>query len=265
MPNDPERIVFGARDITDTVYTEFDRRKELEQALKIAHEAKQAKNDFLFRMSHELHTPLNVILGFLDLAGKYQGDTRRQEEYLGHMKKSGKRLLELTDEMLEAAASNGDEEKAFIIREGRKNEERAILEQISLVGRRILIAEDNELNAEITMEILGDEDILCEHAQDGAMCLRMVEDHDAGYYDLILMDIQMPIMNGYEATMAIRALPDPDKARIPVLALSANYLPSDRENATNAGMNDFVAKPIDVTELLEKLKKAIIGEAGPVS
>ena len=265
MPNDPERIVFGARDITDTVYTEFAHRRKLEQALNDAQEANQARNDFLFRMSHELHTPLNVMLGFLDLAGKYSGDTRRQEEYLGHIKKSGRRLLELSDEMLEAALSSGDKEKAFIIRETQKNEEKAILEKISLVGRRILIAEDNELNAEITMEILDDEDILCEHAEDGAKCLQMIEEHDADYYDLILMDIQMPVMNGYEATRAIRALPDTDKAKIPILALSANYLPSDRKNAKDAGMNGFVAKPIDVTELLEKLKRTIVGESEPVS
>ena len=88
----------------------------------------------------------------------------------------------------------------------------------------------------------------------------MVENHDADYYDLILMDIQMPIMNGYEATKAIRALPDACKARIPILALSANYLPSDRKNAMDAGMNGFVAKPIDVAELLEKIKKATSDE-----
>ena len=129
----------------------------------------------------------------------------------------------------------------------------------------ILIAEDNELNAEITMEILADADILCEHAQDGAKCLQMIEEHDADYYDLILMDIQMPIMNGYEATRAIRALPDTGRANIPVLALSANYLPSDRKNARDAGMNGFVAKPIDVTELLEKLKRAIVGASKPAS
>ena len=257
VPNDPERIVFGARNITDTVYTEFARRRELEQALNDAQEANQARNDFLFRMSHELHTPLNVMLGFLDLAGKYPGDIRRQEEYLDHIKKSGKRLLELSDEMLEAALSSGDKEKAFIIRETQKNEEKAALEKISLVGRRILIAEDNELNAEITMEILDDEDILCEHAKDGAECLQMIKEHDADYYDLILMDIQMPTMNGYEATRAIRALPNTDKAKIPILALSANYLPSDRKNARDAGMNGFVTKPIDITELLEKLKRAI--------
>ena len=257
VTNDPERIVFGARDITENVYTEFERRKELEQALNDAQEANQARSEFLFRMSHELHTPLNVILGFLDLAEKYPGDIRRQEEYLGHIRRSGKRLLELTDEMLDAAVSEGDKEKAFILREGQKKEEKAVLEQISLVGRRILLAEDNELNAEITMELLADEDILCEHAEDGAVCLQMLEDHDADHYDLILMDIQMPNLNGYEAARAIRALPDADKARIPILALSANYLPSDRTNALDAGMDDLVAKPIDVAELLKKLRKAL--------
>ena len=175
VTNDPEHIVFGARDITDTVYTEFDRRRELEQALNDAKEANQARSDFLFRMSHELHIPLNVILGFTELAGKYPGDIQRQEEYFGHIKKSGKRLLELTDEMLEAALSSGDKEKAFVIREGLKNEEKTVLEQISLVGRRILIAEDNVLNAEITMEILSEEDILCEHAEDGPYACRWLK------------------------------------------------------------------------------------------
>ena len=145
----------------------------------------------------------------------------------------------------------------YSLREGQKKEEKAVLEQISLVGRRILLAEDNELNAEITMELLADEDILCEHAEDGAVCLQMLQDHDADHYDLILMDIQMPNLNGYEAARAIRALPDADKARIPILALSANYLPSDRTNALDAGMDDLVAKPIDVAELLKKLRKAL--------
>lgn len=119
-----------------------------------------------------------------------------------------------------------------------------------LKGRRILLAEDNELNAEIAMELLGEEGLLIEHAEDGEKCCAMLAQAPEGYYDLVLMDIQMPVMNGYEAAAKIRAMADAKKAGIPIIAMTANAFAEDRQAALDAGMNAHVAKPIDMTVLM---------------
>ena len=118
-----------------------------------------------------------------------------------------------------------------------------------LKGRRVLLAEDNELNAEIAMELLGEEGLLIEHAEDGEKCCTMLAQAPAGYYDLVLMDIQMPVMNGYEAAAKIRGMADAKKAGIPIIAMTANAFAEDRQAALDAGMNAHVAKPIDMTVL----------------
>lgn len=119
-----------------------------------------------------------------------------------------------------------------------------------LKGRRILLAEDNELNAEIAMELLGEEGLLIEHAEDGEKCCEMLAQAPEGYYDLVLMDIQMPVMNGYEAAAKIRGMADAKKAGIPIIAMTANAFAEDRQTALDAGMNAHVAKPIDMTVLM---------------
>ena len=126
-------------------------------------------------------------------------------------------------------------------------------------GKRILIAEDNDLNAEIATAILEEQGIEAERAEDGIICVNMVEKADADYYDLVLMDIQMPNMDGYKATQLIRQLPDKKKSRIPIIAMTANAFEEDRRNAIAAGMNGHMAKPIHVDKLLLILKK-IIGQ-----
>ena len=122
-------------------------------------------------------------------------------------------------------------------------------------GKRILLAEDNELNAEIAMTILEEAGFIVEHAADGIICVDMMEKADAGYYDLILMDIQMPNMDGYKATRTIRKLSDPKKAGITIVAMTANAFEEDKKNAYEAGMNDHLAKPIQLEKLYEMLVK----------
>ena len=118
-----------------------------------------------------------------------------------------------------------------------------------LEGRNILLAEDNDLNAEITEAILERAGIKTERVEDGIQCVNMIEKMPAGTYDMILMDIQMPKMNGYKATQAIRRLPDKDKAYIPIIAMTANAFAEDRKKAFDAGMNGHIAKPIDIEKL----------------
>ena len=123
-------------------------------------------------------------------------------------------------------------------------------------GKRILLAEDNALNAEIAVAILEDAGFAVEHAEDGIICVDMLEKAPPGYYDLILMDIQMPNMDGYKATQTIRTLPDREKAEIPIIAMTANAFEEDRRNAFQAGMNGHIAKPIRVDDLLSALAKS---------
>lgn len=122
-------------------------------------------------------------------------------------------------------------------------------------GKRILIAEDNDLNAEIAAELLTEMGLEVERAQDGDICVSMMEQAEGGYYDLILMDIQMPNVSGYQAAEAIRKMADPSKAGIPIIAMTANAFAEDKKNAYSAGMNAHLAKPVDIPKLMETLTK----------
>ena len=126
--------------------------------------------------------------------------------------------------------------------------------EVELEGKRVLLVEDNELNREIAEEILEDVGIIVEEAVDGEEAVEIIRNSDPGYFDLILMDIQMPKMNGYEATEAIRNLPETALSEIPILAMTANAFEEDKQNALKAGMNGHLAKPIDI----EKLMKAMV-------
>ncbi|MDO4496927.1 MAG: ATP-binding protein [Bacteroidales bacterium] len=126
-------------------------------------------------------------------------------------------------------------------------------EVLNFSGKRILLAEDNALNAEIAIEVLTNAGFLVDHAEDGVQCVQKYNMAPAGYYDIILMDVQMPIMNGYKATHAIRHLNDAAKTSIPILALTANAFAENKREALEAGMNGHLAKPINVPELLSTL------------
>ena len=126
-----------------------------------------------------------------------------------------------------------------------------------LEGRNILLAEDNDLNAEIAEAILERAGLKTERVEDGIQCVNMIEKMPAGTYDMILMDIQMPKMNGYKATQAIRRLPDKDKACIPIIAMTANAFEEDKRDAIAAGMNGHIAKPIQLDKLLSMLAEVI--------
>ena len=126
-----------------------------------------------------------------------------------------------------------------------------------LKGKKLLLVEDNELNREIALEILKEAGFVVDTAEDGAVAVQKIKQAAPGQYDLILMDIQMPNLDGYEATRQIRALPDAEKASIPIFAMTANAFEEDRQNALAAGMNGHIAKPLDVPHLLRVLADAL--------
>ena len=125
----------------------------------------------------------------------------------------------------------------------------------SLRGTRILLTEDNDLNAEIATELLQEEGCTVDRAKDGVECVDLLEKAADGTYQLILMDIQMPVMNGYDAAKKIRRMDDPQKADIPIIAMTANAFSEDKQAALDAGMNDHVAKPINMNVLVPTIRK----------
>ena len=128
-------------------------------------------------------------------------------------------------------------------------------DQKCLCGTRILLTEDNDLNAEIATELLQEEGCTVDRAKDGVECVDMLEKAANGTYQLILMDIQMPVMNGYDAAKKIRRMEDPQKANIPIIAMTANAFSEDKQAALDAGMNDHIAKPINMNVLVPTLRK----------
>ena len=138
-----------------------------------------------------------------------------------------------------------------------EEEERGISELTNIQTGRILLAEDNELNQEIAVEILGDAGFVTEIAGNGQIAVDMLKESEPGYYQLILMDVQMPVMNGYEAVREIRSLENQKLASIPVLAMTANAFEEDRQKALESGMDGHIAKPIDIDMLFDTLKKVL--------
>ena len=121
----------------------------------------------------------------------------------------------------------------------------------------MLVAEDMELNAEILMDLLEMEDIRSEHAENGQIAVDMFSEHPAGTYDAILMDVRMPVMDGLEATRAIRALDRPDAMTIPIIAMTANAFEEDVKQSLQAGMNAHLSKPVEPDRLYETLGRMI--------
>ena len=134
-----------------------------------------------------------------------------------------------------------------------------VKQQHDLHGRRILLAEDNELNWEIASELLSEEGLVLDWAENGQICVEMLQASQPGYYDAILMDIRMPVMGGYEATQVIRTLDHPDRD-LPIIAMTADAFAEDVKRSLDCGMNAHVAKPIDVGEVMRLLEKFILNQ-----
>ena len=194
---------------------------------------------------------------------------RERNSTASHIEGSGigmgitKKLVELMNGTIEVRSKQGEGSSFTVTVSCRKALKEDTLEKKNtnlhnkkcLNGVRILLVEDNEINTEIARELLTEEGCIVETADDGVACIDMIEKADADYYKMILMDIQMPIMNGYDATLAIRKMKDTKKARIPIIAMTANAFAEDIQKALSVGMNDHVAKPVDMNILVSTMMK----------
>ena len=348
--------VVGTRNIDSLIKKERMQEEKLKKAYVAAENANKAKTEFLNNMSHDIRTPMNVILGYNHLM-KSQLTESKQLDYQKKIEQSGKLLLsiinnvldmariesgkmkvdenyervgEVVDEIISTFASEAEEKGIHLsgnmqvthrnvlcdgtkIREIREHntttgkvggtglgmpivkkmvdllggsieveselgkgtvftvtlmhkmaDKKYYSQKIETViasdmgenlrGKHVLLAEDNDLNAEIAVTVLEETGLVIERVEDGIQCVNRVEQMSSGTYDLILMDIQMPNMDGYKATKCIRHLQDIKKAEIPIIAMTANAFEEDRKKAFDAGMNEHIAKPIDI----EKLRAVIL-------
>ena len=282
-----EQVLFAMR-----LYSEEKRReKDLMSAADAARRANEAKSEFLSRMSHDIRTPMNVIMGFTNIALQHADDPGKMKECLEKIQISGGNLQELIDDVLDISRIESGEFK--IVSQAVKLPElfdfycqaiagMAEAKNIRFSGKlhdishnvllsdqirlgqiymnllsntvkytpekplTVLVAEDNDLNYEITAEQLRGYRVHCVRAVNGQDCLQRIEQAAPDEFDAILMDMQTPVMNGLEATAAIRKLDSETAKHIPIIGLTANAYHEDIQKCLAAGMNAHLSKPINI-------------------
>ncbi len=213
----------------------------------------------IFELSHDFRTPLHIILGCADMAETHYENKDQVRRYLQSIRVSGEYLLGIINKVMhttqqEDTASAGPDANAEDLDDCLKKgtgDRQISVGAYDFSGKRFLIAEDMEINREIIGELLRQNGAEIEFAEDGQICLDKVNAAPADYYDLILMDVRMPRLDGMEATRRIRRLSDAAKASIPIIAVTANVYEKDRSAAMEAVMNAFMEKPISAEKLFE--------------
>ncbi|MGN1351148.1 MAG: response regulator [Anaerovoracaceae bacterium] len=228
----PDGKVQSSRDNYEKV---LERMELLEKELEAARKAEVFQKKTL----KDLRTELNSAMGYTELGIRH---VSRAEEYLDKLQKI------LTDMEATIAYTLGETRNDDPDADDPKDIE-------ALAGKRVLLVDDHQLNREIMKEVLLEHGLLVEEAQNGSDAIASVKANEPGYYHFILMDIEMPVMDGYQATMKIRRLPNRIRANIPIIALTADADPETREKATVVGMDDYLVKPVNSSRLLRSLAK----------
>ena len=224
----------------------------------------------------DIRTPMNAIIGYTDLLEIYGDDVEKREDYLGKIKSSSEYLLSLLNDVLEMARIESGkyimDETVTDIREFDRSicdvfenqlEQKGIRFVYTMDVRHHMIFCDTVKLKKVLLNVLSNAykytmRFVVERAKDGIECISMLENHPAAYYDLILMDIQMPNMNGYRAAAAIREMVDKELADIPIVAMTANAFEEDKKRALEVGMNAHISKPVNIRALEETLGQLLV-------
>ncbi len=206
--------------------------------------AQEARNAFFYNMSHELLNPLNAVSTFIRLAKDHAGEPEVLNQHLESASRAANDMIRHIDQMLEIHREETDVRQCVCPPE---------------TPMRVLIVEDNELNQLLLRTILEEAGILFDGVYDGDEAVEAVRSHPAGYYSVVLMDIQMERMNGYEATREIRMLPHGGAEELPIIALSANSRADDIEKSRESGMNDHLAKPYNPEQIISTIHRYACG------
>ena len=207
--------------------------KELEAADKV--------DEFRKKSLRDLRTELNSAVGYAELCRRHGS---LAESYLNKLSIVHSNM----EKTISFALGEAFDDKTDIVDTAKIDE---------LQGNRLLLVDDNELNREILKEVLLDHGLLIEETDNGSKALTAVKEHEPGYYRFILMDIEMPEMDGYDATLKIRKLPNRIRANTPIIALTANAVPENQERAFAVGMDYFLVKPVNIPRLLSCLVKLL--------
>lgn len=215
----------------------IDRMNLLQKELEVEHKAAEYHKKLL----RELRTELNSAVGYAELSKRHDS---KAESYMDKLQ-----LVHTNMERTIAYAFGEDFDDNVY--------ETASEDIEALEGKRLLLVDDNEMNREIMKEVLVSHGLIVDEADNGYKAIDAVKDNPPGYYQFVLMDIEMPEMDGYEATMKIRKLPNRIRANVPIIALTANAIRENRERASVVGMDDFLVKPANSGRLLRSLVKLL--------
>ncbi len=246
-------------DSTQIQEEQLRKNRELEAALADAVRSNETRVRFFTNVSRDLRTPINAILDSAGLA-KEESDPVKVKEYVEKIGGSGRQLLTYIDDMfttnpLDSGTPTSETAPPDLNASSPDDAEK----EAPLGPLKLLVADDNEINREIATLILETEGHTVVTAADGGEAVRMVSENEPGTFDAVLMDVQMPVMNGYEATAAIRALPDPARAKIPIIAMTANAFQEDQNAALAAGMDGYVSKPVSPEKIASALRNVPAG------
>lgn len=230
-------------------------KKAAEEAFHIAEEANQSKSRFLSNMSHDMRTPMNAIVGFTTLLDNESKNPEKVQEYTKKIAFSSQHLLGLINDVLDMSKIEAGKMKLTLEEENMDE----IIENIDALVRPQMVLRRQKF--EIIVELLKMEGAECTVCENGQLAVETFTASEENTINLILMDVQMPVMNGYEATKAIRSSGHPMAETIPIIAMTANAFVEDIHDALDAGMDVHVAKPVDMKVLKETVAQVIGGRS----